>query len=768
MNRRIVKVGAVLIVALLVIAFQNCSAPMQFQSIEGLGSGLPDFGFGISGGTGGTGNGGTYDGKPTTFLRYLPGFACLDAAGNGVAKAQIVQTNTNYMYTEKMTGVCQDFSVGLLADQIDRSVLQGEFIGYRGSIFKRFEAVPQGIPDHLVEVSCRDRNSADGLEVVTHYNTVAREGMARIYKGVAGGVTLIPDFGVSRVLTSADVEYRSVGFELHVELLVPSSEPYRFRGRLSWVDGGATISREMHCLRGGALDAAVWPGREVLQKAASVADTSWISDEWLVSADSLLLNQVSAKLNFKTMEMAVHRDPALYEVSGMRLTPRTALPDGSFLSNYSKQLFLPVQPFGQGVMRPSALDPGLDLDQMEHGILLWNASPMNSGTGILSFQSMDPKQTNPFANSGYARLSQVMTTASFSDEQVIILKRPEWTRRLSSAALVSSGKKMCVLGHSRTENLLVSVSCPDFQVVAGPNAEARMFSESGDPIGSVMPLRFEPGWSFMNRIESVLDGVLVMTGTNFYASGTDRAQILLRLRDGISTTLPVDVRVEAVSADQMWVLARNLLTGRRAVYPISSQNSVSNFEIPLESKGAALDPVGSWLYMDRGDGSLVRVELGSFLSTQVCPAIRGLTSLVRASGQLSEAASEVFAISANRDSRSTEFWSVTSSGCVKRNSLAVEMPGVWTVHSQANSSPMIFSALLQNGVQNGVESEQAVFAVPMDGRPARWLNAGGLNFKNIRLIRHIEESNLLVIQEKVFYEAGWATSQTESFYLFDL
>ena len=133
---------------------------------------------------------------------------------------------------------------------LDISIYQRDVVGYVEGIFEIEKSAPGSIPANLVEVWCRDRKDSQGIETITHYDRMLRQGVTRIHYSELGANGLpvaktISDFGVARVISGKTIWIRDKsGFELMVHRDQPASELGLFKGRLKASRGGVSIDRE--------------------------------------------------------------------------------------------------------------------------------------------------------------------------------------------------------------------------------------------------------------------------------------------------------------------------------------------------------------------------------------------------------------------------------------------------------------------------------------------------------------------------------------------
>ncbi|MCM2281144.1 MAG: hypothetical protein NDI61_04785 [Bdellovibrionaceae bacterium] len=247
--RSILALGAVFF--LFVFAFQNCAPPrVLFQAI---GVRSMD-----------NGNGGGYTGKPGgTYVRFVPDFSCEEQSA---PKAVItVQAPGDITYVENNQFKCGAVSGPLDPDLITTSRMQNEAISYRAVPFERFDRTPAITPDNLLEAWCRDLTPGALFEVISHYDRVQQQAVARTYVGTeANGliqVTTSPDQAAARLVGPTQVFLRGETFELVIDRTRFTAAPGEFTGDFKSTRDGST--RVLSCALGGALDPQVWPAKVV-------------------------------------------------------------------------------------------------------------------------------------------------------------------------------------------------------------------------------------------------------------------------------------------------------------------------------------------------------------------------------------------------------------------------------------------------------------------------------------------------------------------------
>lgn len=254
---RMSKRVALLLLLVMPALFQNC-AKTTFTNVEGA------LHLSESSSSNTDGNGTGYGGKLTgEFYRFTPDFTC---EGKESPVSRIAATDSDITLTENKQLKCGATQTSLTANLVDRSVFQNDIVGYLEGIFESEKAAPTSIPANLVEVWCRDTADRSGIETVTHYDRESQLAVTRIYAaGPASSIMTIPDFNVSRVISSTQVTMKDgKDFSLIVYRNRPASQLGLFQGSLETVINGQKIARETSCRLGGSLDAKVWPSRQVV------------------------------------------------------------------------------------------------------------------------------------------------------------------------------------------------------------------------------------------------------------------------------------------------------------------------------------------------------------------------------------------------------------------------------------------------------------------------------------------------------------------------
>ncbi len=249
----------VLAAALIALAFQNCSE-VSFSTSAQPSSGIKF-----------QNNGGSYGGKfAGTFHRFVPDFACEQTPA---PHSTVEISATDVTLTENKRLRCAAVKQRLPLSSLDISIYQKDVVGYGEGIFELEKSAPSSIPANLVEVWCRDRKDSQGIETITHYDRVLRQGVTRIHYSEFGANSVpvaktIADFGVARVISGKTIWIRDrSGFDLTVHRDQPAAELGLFKGRLKASIGGVSIERETSCRLGGSLDSTVWPAQQIVDTA---------------------------------------------------------------------------------------------------------------------------------------------------------------------------------------------------------------------------------------------------------------------------------------------------------------------------------------------------------------------------------------------------------------------------------------------------------------------------------------------------------------------
>lgn len=227
-------------ILLVIVMFQNCGLPSRLQSGTSLFS------------NDASGNGGGYEGKPDgTFYHFIPSHTC-----EGKPQAQRVAEIKNgqaYLY-DNSDKQCADQGAPIAVGDINISPFQNEFISVKDALFKRYDVKPEGIPQSLAEILCRDDFENPTMEIVSHYDREKNEALARVY-------TLdqqIPDFAVSRILSSSQVRYVSSTLTFKVDLSKPAFAERKFAGVLEKASTNGLTTQPLVCVIGGSVDTSKW------------------------------------------------------------------------------------------------------------------------------------------------------------------------------------------------------------------------------------------------------------------------------------------------------------------------------------------------------------------------------------------------------------------------------------------------------------------------------------------------------------------------------
>lgn len=230
---------------LLLVSFQNCEMQTyQASSVTTLTKQE-------------SGNGGGYEGKPEgTYYLYAPNYSC-----EGVPAAKQVAELINgeaYVY-ENQTNQCGRQQSRTRASDFDISPFQKEFISVSDLLFKRYEVKPDGIPENLAEVLCRDDFKNPTFEVVSHYDRENNQAVTRAYMNGKE----VPDFGVSRLLSMNSVKYVSKNLSFSVDLSRPTQTLRKFQGAIEKSSIPGVNAGPVICVIGGALDTSSWSLKQV-------------------------------------------------------------------------------------------------------------------------------------------------------------------------------------------------------------------------------------------------------------------------------------------------------------------------------------------------------------------------------------------------------------------------------------------------------------------------------------------------------------------------
>lgn len=254
--------------AIIGLLFQNCS-PAKFQVSENFQIGNSD-------------NGYSYGGKPSgNYFRFTPGFSC-ENRESPVASVNIFDSQISLVENRKLQ--CGAVNIQLDPALIDSSIYQRDVIGYKEGIFEGQSEIPTKIPANLVELWCRDRNDEQGIETITHFDRENNRAVNRTFYSTLNSdgtyfSNEIPDFSVSRLIMQRKVIVKDgQNFELIVDRDKLATEPGLFMGTLKAVIEGKSENRVVKCRLGGALDAKVWPVKQIVDITASFSLTKTAPD----------------------------------------------------------------------------------------------------------------------------------------------------------------------------------------------------------------------------------------------------------------------------------------------------------------------------------------------------------------------------------------------------------------------------------------------------------------------------------------------------------
>lgn len=224
-------------------------------------------------------NAGAYGGKVSgTFYRFIPDFKC-ENRESFVASLEV--QSSAVLLTENKRLLCGAVLRSFLPELIDSSIYQNEIVGYEEGIFEGNDTVPTAIPADLVEVWCKDRGDLLGIETVTHFDRTLQSAANKVYYSnqVLGqadsGPQSIASLSVSRVLTENRVLIRDGNqFQLTVFRDQPDTQQGLFKGQMEVEIQGQRFVRETSCRLGGLLDPKVWPARQIVDFNVSAFKTS--------------------------------------------------------------------------------------------------------------------------------------------------------------------------------------------------------------------------------------------------------------------------------------------------------------------------------------------------------------------------------------------------------------------------------------------------------------------------------------------------------------
>lgn len=249
------------------VLFSNCS-----------GESIPDL-VSLASQTKGGGDGVGFDGKLTSYNRYVPDFVC---DGKTSAYASIDFSNGAILFTQNDVNQCTLSSKRIYEADLDVSSFQNEIFGYQEGIYQKSK--PEGlsggassiIPSELVEVWCQTTKEPSSLEVIIKYNSQTKNAQARIYyvrENEVSGVLErreVPDFSVARVAVDHKVIVKDAKINLTVDRDVNiAGGSAEFKGEVLVKLDDQTRFENLRCRLGGYFDPSIWPAKIVLQKPVS-------------------------------------------------------------------------------------------------------------------------------------------------------------------------------------------------------------------------------------------------------------------------------------------------------------------------------------------------------------------------------------------------------------------------------------------------------------------------------------------------------------------
>ncbi|MBC7466163.1 MAG: hypothetical protein H7256_09225 [Bdellovibrio sp.] len=226
---------------LIMVPFQNCSIQSGIKNLNLSSNAKSE-----------SGNGGGYEGKPDgTYYHFIPNFTC---AGKPAAE-QITEIKNGqaYLYGSQ-NGQCGDQSTPIAANDINLSPFQNDFISVKDSLFKRYDEKPDGIPNNIAEILCRDNFDEPTFEIVSHYDREKNEALSRVYFSDRQ----ISDFSVSRILSSSEVHYVSSSVSFKVDMSKPAFPDRKFSGAIERSTISGLKAQPLVCVIGGSIDTSKW------------------------------------------------------------------------------------------------------------------------------------------------------------------------------------------------------------------------------------------------------------------------------------------------------------------------------------------------------------------------------------------------------------------------------------------------------------------------------------------------------------------------------
>lgn len=199
-----------------------------------------------------SGNGGGYEGKPNgIYYHYVPSYTC--EGQPSPEQITEIKDGQAYLYANT-TDQCASQNQLISNSEIGFSPFQNEFISVNNKLFKRYEVKPQGIPDSLAEILCRDNFENPTYEVVSHFDRIKNEALTRVYFSDRK----IEDFPVSRVLSMDKLQYVAKGISLKVNLSAGADGKGRFEGVIEKSEIANLSPGAMTCIIGGSMDTSHW------------------------------------------------------------------------------------------------------------------------------------------------------------------------------------------------------------------------------------------------------------------------------------------------------------------------------------------------------------------------------------------------------------------------------------------------------------------------------------------------------------------------------
>ncbi len=203
-------------------------------------------------------NGTPYDGMSNGYYRYIPNYSC----SGSPEPLQIASLNGDVVnLISNGSNQCSPKSEAIPISQVSISPFENEFISIKDALFEQHLEQPNGIPNNLAEILCRDNFQSPKFEIVAHYDIDSNQAVARVY--FSDAQKNVADFPVSRILSSSSVQYVSNQLSFNVDLSKPAQITRKFAGTVSMAGLKDLSPQAVTCVIGGALDTSNWSFNQV-------------------------------------------------------------------------------------------------------------------------------------------------------------------------------------------------------------------------------------------------------------------------------------------------------------------------------------------------------------------------------------------------------------------------------------------------------------------------------------------------------------------------